>query len=181
MSSATRLLTAEEYYGRFPKESELLDGIVRPKSLMGMQGGDCAAMLGCLLSQFILLDNLGVAVVNTGFILRRNPDTVLGPTIAFVSRESLKEVGGVPDGFFPSHPDLAIEVLSHLDTPSALADKARHYLAAGTPLVWIVDPQSQTVAVNTRTGTPRTLVYSDTLTAPDLFPGLSLPLSEVFA
>jgi Uma2 family endonuclease len=56
----------------------------------------------------------------------------------------------------------------------------RDYLAAGTELVWIIDPDAGTVAVYTDPQTPTVLTEADTLTGGSVLPGFALPLTELF-
>ncbi len=62
-----------------------------------------------------------------------------------------------------------------------VAAKAAEYLQAGTPLVWVVDPEARQVLVH-RPGQPTlTLSADDTLEGGDVLPGFTLPLTQLFA
>ena len=61
-----------------------------------------------------------------------------------------------------------------------LRAKADEYLAAGTQLAWIFDPNSRTVIVKTPGGQEQTLGVGDTLDGGDVLPGFELPLSAIF-
>ena len=50
-----------------------------------------------------------VFVAETGFIIHRDPGTVRAPDVSFVRAERLAD--GIPIGFFPGAPDLAVEVV----------------------------------------------------------------------
>ena len=56
-------------------------------------------------------------------------------------------------GFLEGAPDLAVEVRSPGDRSAAIADKVAQYLATGTLLVWVVDPQARRVVAH-RPGAP---------------------------
>jgi hypothetical protein len=74
-----------------------------------------------------------VVIDDTGFVLAREPDTLRGPDVAFVSRVSRERVDRLEDARHPfaGAPDLAVEILSPSDTPSAVHAKVADYLAAG--------------------------------------------------
>jgi Uma2 family endonuclease len=77
-------------------------------------------------------------------------------------------------------PDLAVEVVSPNDTRPAVRKKVQWYLAAGCPLVWVVDPQRRAAAVY-RPGTAvRQLGEGDALDGEDLLPGFRLPLAALW-
>ena len=81
----------------------------------------------------------------TGFRVASNPDTVLAPDVAFIQASRIG--GGLPKGYFPGPPDLAVEVLSPNDRASEVLAKVQDWLSAGCAGVWVVDPKSQTVTV----------------------------------
>jgi Uma2 family endonuclease len=94
--------------------------------------------------------NLGrTYAAETGFVISRNPDTVLAPDAAFVNRERV-EVVGQTGGYFPGAPDLAVEVLSPNDTHTEVTEKALAWLDAGSRLVLVADPQRRAVTVADR-------------------------------
>ena len=118
--------------------------------------------------------------VESGFVLGRNPDTVRGPDVFYV-RPARIPAGGIPEAFWEFAPDLAVEVVSPTETAEEIREKVRDYLAAGTPLVWVIYPRAQEIVVHTSDGIARTLGVADTLGAPDVLPGFSCVVSELFA
>jgi Uma2 family endonuclease len=98
-------------------------------------------------------------LVEAGFVLRRNPDTVRGPDVSFVSHARIPR-GRLPVAFIPGAPDLAVEILSPDDRPAEVADRVADYLEAGTKLVWVCDPARRAVTVH-RPGLPPETVSSD--------------------
>ena len=87
--------------------------------------------------------------------------------------------GSVPAPFTAA-PDLAIEVVSPTDKAGELAVKTADYLAAGTQQVWIVEPNTRTVAVYRPGGAARVYGADDTLDGGDLLPDLALPVGDLF-
>jgi len=115
----------------------------------------------------------------TGFIVERNPDTVLAPDFAFLSNSRL-EKQALTGKFYPGAPDLAVEVLSPSDSASEVLEKIDEWLAAGTRLVWVIDPVKKTLTSYASNRPPRKLRQNETLEGEDVLPGLKLPLSEIF-
>ena len=117
-------------------------------------------------------------LAETGFLLARNPDTVLAPDISFVRTERLPTAAA--EGFFPGPPDLAVEVISPGDRRTEIAQKVRRWLGHGTRLVWVVDPVARTVAVHEPSGTVRLLGTEDRLTGGDVVRGFAVRVRELF-
>src|SRR5947207_15841860 len=87
----TELVTAEEFY-RLCKgdgRSELVEGRVIEMPPVGPMHGDADVSLVLPLASYVRSRKLGRVFLNTGFIIRRNPDTVRGPDEAFVSNEKM--------------------------------------------------------------------------------------------
>ena len=63
---------------------------------------------------------------------------------------------------------------------SSLHAKVADYLAAGTPLVWVVDPDRRQVRSYRNLLQPQITTEPGELKAEDLLPGFSLPISDIF-
>jgi Uma2 family endonuclease len=131
------------------------------------------------LLSFIKARNLGVVMVETGYRLASNPDTVQGPDISFLSATKIPS-NGLPDGYIDGPPDLAVEIVSPGDTASEIQDKVQDYLACGTPQVWVVYPQQRLVIVHNSDGTARTMRETDTLSGEAIIPDFSCQVAEIF-
>jgi len=146
----------------------------------GGKHGRLAARVGELLGGYVRRHRLGVVFANdTWFVLSRSPDTVRGPDVAFVTRERFEAVGDVATAF-PAPPDLAVEILSPSNTPAGIHAKVADYLAAGTRLVWLVDPEAETITVHRTLLFPWTLDADDVLDGEDVVPGFRVPVPEIF-
>ena len=95
-----------------------------------------------------------------------------------MSREQLPD--GIPDGFCPVAPDLAVEVISPGNKADDIHTKVLELLAAGTRLVCLVYITTQTMVVYSEAGN-RILTLEDTFTGGDVLPGFELKLSDFFA
>jgi Uma2 family endonuclease len=177
-----QLLTATDYW-QLPDngtQRALVRGEVVETMPPGGRHGVIAAMLATLLRLWARSGPRGVVGVESGFILGHNPDTVRGPDVFYV-RPARIPAGGIPEAFWEIAPDLAVEVVSPTETAEEIREKVRDYLAAGTPLVWVIYPRTQEVIVHTSDGLARTLGVDDTLSAPDALPGFSCVVAELFA
>lgn len=183
-----QLLTAEEFF----QLSDPADGgkmeLVRGRvvNFMPVSGkhGIRALLIGQALRQFVVSHKLGECMVETGYILARNPDVVRAPDVSFLAADRVP-AGGVPEeGFIDGVPSLAIEVVSPNDLDSEVTDKVLDYLEAGCERVWVVRPRRNTVTIHYANGTARILSAGTVLTSDDAgftVPGFELPLDELFA
>jgi Uma2 family endonuclease len=178
MPAHERLVTAEEF-ARIPNDDyhyELVEGRVVHMSPPGSRHGVLATRIAMLLAQHADAHRLGAVMTCAGANLAADPDTVREADVAFVRQDRIP-AAGVPDGFWPGAPDLAVEIRSPGDRPSEVGAKVDDYLARGVRLVWVVDPKQKTVT----TQSPRvTLGEDDVLDAGDVVPGFSCPVSRIF-
>ena len=180
---AGRAMTAEELL-RLPDDGwrhALVRGELQRMTPAGFRHGAVIMNVAAPLSHHVRTRRLGVVCgAETGFVLARNPDTVLAPDVAFVRRERIP-ASGLPAAFWEGPPDLAVEVTSPGDTRPEVAEKVASWLAAGTRVVWVVDPGRGSVVVHEPGATPRRLAASDVLDGAPLFPGFRFPVADVFA
>ena len=174
-------MTAEQLF-ELPDDgyrSELVDGEIVRMTPAGGTHGIVAMRIGVLLSGHIEEHRLGVCfAAETGFILQRNPDTVRAPDVAFVAADRVPDTG-VPAFYWPSAPDLAVEVLSPWDRPAEVRRKVEEYFAAGTRLVWIVDPAAHTVHVYRSPRDVQVLRDEGELNGNDVLPGFRCRVKQV--
>ncbi len=158
---------------------ELVDGVLVEKA-MGFRESALAIFIAAVLSSFVRRANLGIVTGADG-MMRLFPKNVRIPDVAYVSWHR------VPDRRMPTAPipdlapDLAVEVLSKSNTAAEMKRKRREYFAAGCSLVWMVDPDTRTVAVFTSEEAVVMLEENAQLTGGELLPGFSLSIKELFA
>ena len=116
---------------------------------------------------------------DAGFRLESDPDTVRAPDIWFLRADRVPPGGPPRGGYWPGTPDLAVEVLSPSDRFTAVLRKAQDYLAAGTELVWVVDPEGRSAAIFRPGQAPTLIGESGILDGGDLLPGFSVRLRDV--
>jgi len=115
------------------------------------------------------------------FKMRPDSSTVAGVDVAYVSPEleariprgkRAKVVEGVPV--------LVAEVLSPSDRHSDVTERVQDFLDAGVAIVWVLDPDFQTVSVFRANQEPRSFSRSDELTAEPDLPGFQVRVGELF-
>ena len=182
MATRAKLMTAEELL-EMPDDGfryELVRGELVKMAPAGRVHGKRGNRVNYSLSAHVYENDLGETyLAETGFHLETDPDHVLAPDIAFVSREREEATPDV-DGFFPGPPDLAVEVVSPSDRLTEVADKVAEWLAAGTRMVVVVNPRNRTVQSHTLDGVTE-LTEADTLDGGDVVPGWRLPVADIFA
>ena len=77
-------------------------------------------------------------------------------------------------------PDLAVEVVSPSNSASDIQAKIFDYLDAGARLVWVVYPETRTVAVHRTRAEARFLTDADALDGGDALPGFRLEVARLF-
>lgn len=159
---------------------ELVRGRVVREPRPGARHGRVAAAIASRLQDWVERTGAGVVYTcDTGFFLARDPDTVRGPDVAYVRRARHCTTGD-ESWFFEGTPDLAVEVLSPGNRRRAMDAKVRDYLAAGSAAVWVVDPRRGTIRV-CRHAAQQILTREQMLTMPDVLPGFSMRVGDVFA
>jgi len=181
-TTSTALMTAEELM-ELPDDDlrhELINGELITMPVPRLPHGRIEARLGVPLAQFVWDHDLGEAYFgDAGFQLTWNPDTVVGPDIAFISKERLKEVAEVT-GYWQGPPDLAVEVYSPGYRPGKVSERIARLFNTGTKQVWIAHVKHGTVTVYRSISDATTFSGSDYLESPDLFPGFRISLDRIF-
>jgi Uma2 family endonuclease len=176
------LVTADDFLlMRTDTPYDLIDGRLQEIRFSWADESMTAAWIACLIGPFIREHKLGIATsANGGYVLRRDPDTVVAPDLGFVRRARIP-AGGDFEHFFPEPPDLAVEVASSRDNAVGVQRRVELYNAVGVPLVWTVYVQPREVEVHAAGSPPRTLYEGDRLEGGDILPGFTLAVSEIFA
>jgi len=156
----------------------LIEGeLVEEVSPQGRLHGKVLSKLSSILDTEVVTPEMGELLVgDVGFVLARNPDTVLAPDLAFVRAERLENAG---DAYLDFAPDLAIEVVSPSNTLAEIARKIELYLLHGSSEVWVVRPRQREILVHRADATQAVFRAGETLTT-QLFPGKAITLGRVF-
>jgi Uma2 family endonuclease len=174
------LLTADDL-ARMPDDAsvqvELDEGELITMPPAGFEHGECENQIMFLLAKHVRKNKLGKVVTgDTGF--RLNDRTVLAPDVAFVRQDRVEAVRS--KSFANGAPDLAVEIFSPSDGIRQSTRKVKQYLAAGCHTVWVVYPKSKKVDVFEASGAVRTFRSGDRLEAPQLLPGFSVKVADLF-
>jgi Uma2 family endonuclease len=167
---------------------ELREGKIIIMSPSDSVSGEIGARFIRLLGTWLDTHNIGrVLDSSTGFLMP-NGD-LLSPDVSFVSRERLKQN---PRTYLSVIPQLIVEIKSSRDRIRELEEKIALFLCQGVQVGILIDPDTQTLRVyrseglskNADSGEPilqvTTLRDGDTLTIPELFPGLEIPITSLW-
>ncbi len=159
---------------------ELVEGEIIKMSPTGEKHGIIEVNLGGELRAFVRQHKLGrVSGGETGIYIRRNPDTVRGADVVFISNERLARRGN--SGFIDVAPDLVVEVMSPDDRWSDVTKKLEEYFSIGVRLVWVVDPESESVYAYRSLTDVRRFAKNDTLPGDDVLSGFGVSVVDLFA
>lgn len=183
-----RLMTAQELMKNDPyphARTELRNGrlIVRQPPFLGH--GSVTIRIAFELGLYLRKDrsargaprDRGRLVSNdSGFWIRRMPDTVRAPDLAFILDEHWPTE---PACWANIAPELAVEVRSRSDRAGYLTKKLSDWADAGCKHVWIADPRRRTLTVHDH-GQVTTFHVSEHFEGSPLFPGLDLDITALF-
>lgn len=114
-----------------------------------------------------------------GVRLRRDPDTTVGIDVAYISAEVM--AGQTDDTTIVNGvPVLAVEILSPNDRQDEINEKIDEYLAAGVPLVWILDARRRTVTIHRPGAEPEFANVHQELSGEPHLPGFRVSVADLF-
>jgi Uma2 family endonuclease len=184
-SVISRLMTAEEFYDwtHLPKNRdqhyELEEGEVvevsRPGKKHCLVCGNTVWLLGSYTRQ---KKNGNVFPNDMGLVLARDPDTVRGADVAVYLETMTYDDQEIkyPQGL----PDLVVEVLSPNDRFGKMQKRIAKFLERGARMVWLLDPDSETITIYQPGGTSKTLTGDEEVTGETVLPGFRCKASDFF-
>jgi Uma2 family endonuclease len=181
-----RLITGEELL-RLPDldPCELVQGKIVPKRFNDIRHGILLSELGAPLRMFSESDQFGTVLMGgVGVYTCRDPDTVRSPDLSYISNEQHAKCKSA--GYLDAPPEMVAEILSPRDLWSDILEKVNEYLSTGVRVVWVVDPgvvdpEVWRVLVYRSPDDVTELRAGQVLTDEELFPGFSLPISDLFS
>lgn len=168
----------EKVQQQFPEyRMELLQGNIVVMSPSGYESDEVAAEMIAQIRNWVKPRQLGrVAASSAGF---RLPNSDLrSPDASFVLAERLRRS---PKSFAQLAPDLTVEVKSPSDDLEQLRVKIREFLALGTQVGILINPDNHTVEVLYPEKEAVILRDGDVLTVPDLLPGWEVQISDLWS
>jgi len=113
------------------------------------------------------------------FKLRPDSPTLVGIDVAYVTADLRAKT---PKGrkLIEGVPVLAVEILSPSDVHSDWTEKVQEYLDVGVALVWVIDPDFETVGVFQVGTEPVYFNRQQELTAEPQLPGFRVRVAELF-
>ena len=182
MTTQTQTITAQELL-KMPDDGlryELVKGEIKKMPPAGYEHGKTSINITTPLDGHVRKNDLGaVCAAETGFLLSSDPDTVLAPDVAFISRKRIQEVGDVK-GYWPGASDMAIEVISPTDIYTEVEEKALQWLNAGTRMVIVADSRKRTLTIYRSLNDITVLTVEDTLDGGDIVPGWRIAVDDIF-
>ena len=176
------LLTCEEFEKLASQLGvcELVDGEVIELSPAGMPQGYVLVRISTLLCNFVEVRDLGwVLSGDTGIHVDREKHRTRGADILFISYKRLPK-GKLKKGFLTVPPELIVEVFGEEDTWEYMEEKIKDYHEFGVDLVWVALPETATVKVFPRGGTPYTIGPEGEIDAGEILPGFRVPIAKFF-
>ena len=182
MTTAKKLMTAEDLLA-LPDDGfhryELMNGVLITMPPDGEQHGSVLNNTDFEFTGYVRARNLGrITVGDAGYILRRGPDIVRGPDLAFTSRERLQ--GAPASGYQTVVPDLIVEIVSPGDRSGEVQEKTLLWLAAGARLVLNLYPRTRSVMAHRSPTERQEYTEPDILDALPVFPDFACPVARLF-
>lgn len=157
---------------------ELVEGELVLMSPTKPKHGNVEYRVSKLIGDFVETHDLGdVFVGEVGVYTQRNPDTVRGADVVFISHAQYER--SAAGDFFTVAPELVVEILPPDDRWSHVRQKLREYFGIGVRIVLVVDVKEAVIELYRSPTNVQELRAGDVLTMEDVLPGLSLPVEKL--
>jgi Uma2 family endonuclease len=156
---------------------ELIDGELKEKKV-GFESLFVAGQIIARLNAFFY-PSIGAAASEVMIYCFESRRQGRKPDVVFIRLDRLAD-RRIPKGDLDVAPDLVVEVLSPKNSGLEIDRKLDEYLAAGIPLVWIVNPEKRSIRVFNQSGTQRLFRGGDVIDNEPALPGFRLAVADVF-
>lgn len=157
---------------------EIIDGIIHVSPCPSASHQNVAMQLAYFINHYVRERGLG-KVFPAGLKVVLDEPTGVSPDVVYISEARLQDLQA--DGYHGA-PDLVVEVLSTRPALDTIIKKQK-YARAGVPHYWIVDPTTRALRAYALEGDRYRLAAERTgedTFEPALFPGLSIPLADLW-
>lgn len=155
---------------------EIIEGELVAMTPAGWRHAEVAAEFHALFRKFIKRrKELAYGISEVGFLLRKDPDTLLCPDASLFRRRPQLQ-----GPWLEFAPEIAVEVLSPFNSKTEIVYKTREYLKAGSEQVWIVDPDKRSIDLFFGDGRRITAQGDETLHGEGMAEGMEIPLAKLF-
>jgi Uma2 family endonuclease len=182
MSIASSLITAAEF-AEMPDPGhpqELVRGVIVDRPPSQSRHGLVCGNVFFHLRLFVEQHRLGRVFCNdTGVITERDPDSVRGADVMFISFAKLP-AGAAPQGYVTVPPDAVFEVRSPSDRWKELYRKIAEYLSLGAAAAYLLDPDTGRVYCFYPDREQQILERSDEFVGVGVLDAFRLPVSKFF-
>ena len=179
-AEATPPLTGEELFAMGDiGRSELIKGELVLMSPTGHPHGYYEINFATALHNFVRHHQLGrVLGGEVGIYTARNPDTVRGADVAFITNQTLAQIQS--HSYLDVAPELIVEILSPDDRWADVQEKLAEYFNIGVQTVWVADPKQRQVYVYRALTDVEVVSADQSLSGGEVLPGFSVPVAELF-
>ncbi len=184
-SVTTATLTTEELF-TLPDdgiERDLIRGELReyPMTKRNRRHSKVLVSVGRILGNWVIARNAGGEATGgeAGVRLRRDPETTVGIDVAYFSAESMAQMSS-DQAWYEGPPVLAVEILSPSDTHEGVVEKINIYLECGVQVIWIFDPDFETLTVHRPNSAPFMLRSHEMLDGHPELPNLNVLVKDFF-
>ncbi|MCA0455715.1 MAG: Uma2 family endonuclease [Chloroflexi bacterium] len=180
--SPVKAYTVKEFwdYVHLPENAgrlELVNGKVVEKESATQLTSVIGGRIAYFLNRHVLPQNNGYVTDATAYYALSTTDCFL-PNVAYISKKRHSILMG---GYFPSAPDLAIEIIQPNTKAYRSHSKLSTYARHGVKAVWEVYPDTKSMNIMyfpAKRGV--SLNYNDVLVLGDILPGFTLKVSDIF-
>ncbi|HKM57086.1 MAG TPA: Uma2 family endonuclease, partial [Isosphaeraceae bacterium] len=160
---------------------EVVDDAIRELPAMVAREAHLASTLSRILGSFTWNSSLGHVVIEMLFLLDRARNLQRRPDVAFVSFERWARARPVPaEPAWNVVPNLAIEIVSPTTLANEIIEMIEDYFSSGVERVWVFYPSVAKVYDYESPGSVRILAPGEVLSDSAMFPGLEIPVTDLF-
>jgi Uma2 family endonuclease len=181
MTAMPPLLTPDDLLA-MPEDGhkyELVDGRLKERNV-SKESSRAGLKVGRFLDEYC--DDHGGWAYGSDLGYRCFPDEnrVRFADASYVSLGAMPVETYTDEGYCSTVPDLVAEVISPNDLAREVDAKIVEWLSVGVKVVWVLQPETNTIRIHRHDGSYGFLTEKETLAEPGLLPGFSVPLADIF-